>query len=326
MNPMTSNASSWKSPLRGSLACFAAAALLAGCLASSRDGGGDGSPPPGSVWESRKGSNAAELKSRMAQAASDFDAKSKGCLASGCHEGVEPAHARQTVQIGCTDCHGGDGQATAKEKAHVLPADPARAAQTASVHEDAEWVAHPFDYVRFVNPGDLRVADATCGPCHASETYASKKSMMAHGAMLWGTVLYNNGSYPLKRPRFGEAYGPDGKAIRLQTIPAPTDEEVTKKGVLPYLDPLPRYNIGQMGNILRVFERGTTKPLELGNPNKDEDPGLPARRLSFRGLGTQLRTDPVYLGVTKTRLLDPTLWMPGSPAMRSVICCKVSSL
>src|SRR6185295_10772725 len=49
-----------------------------------------------------------------------------------------------------------------------------------------------------------------------------------------------------------------------------------------------------------------------GNPDPDEEPGLPARRLSQRGLGTSLRTDPVFLGLTKTRLLDPMLWMPGT--------------
>ncbi|MCE9635003.1 MAG: hypothetical protein K8T90_04790 [Planctomycetes bacterium] len=308
-----------KNLLRGSLLCFAGSALLAGCLASS-----DGPPdlaPPGSVWDSHRAAarvasqaedRGPDLASRMAKASAEYDAKSKGCLASGCHEGVEPAHARQTVQIGCVDCHGGDGLATAKNDAHVLPPDPEMTAKTAAIRQDAEWMALPYEYVRFVNPGDLRVVDSTCGPCHANEAYASKKSMMTHGAMLWGAALYNNGSFPLKRPHFGEAYDENGMPARMQTVPAPTDDEIKTKGVLAYLDPLPRYNISQMGNILRVFERGTTKPLELANPNKDEDPGLPARRLSFRGPGTQLRTDPVYLGITKTRLLDPILWMPGS--------------
>jgi hypothetical protein len=299
--------------LRRSILCFtgAAALALAGCLAQP-SGAPDDAPPPGSVWDSRRDVTNAEVSAKLAQAAGEYDAKSQGCLASGCHEGVEPDHPRSTVKIGCTDCHGGDGTATDKAKAHVLPADPRRATQTASIREDAEWLAHSYDYVKFVNPSDLRVADQTCGGCHPNETYATKKSMMAHGAFLWGAALYNNGSFPFKRPHFGEAYDADGKPVRLQTVPAPTDEEVVKKGVLTYLDPLPRYNVSQMGNILRVFERGTTRPLELGNPNKEEETGLPARRLSHRGLGTNLRTDPVFLGIQKTRLLDPVLWMPGT--------------
>ena len=60
------------------------------------------------------------------------------------------------------------------------------------------------------------------------------------------------------------------------------------RGIVPYLDPLPRWEISQPGNVLRVFEHG-------------ED------RLSLRGFGTGNRTDPVFLGLQKTRLLDPTL-------------------
>jgi hypothetical protein len=67
-----------------------------------------------------------------------------------------------------------------------------------------------------------------------------------------------------------------------------------------------------MGNILRTFERGGRRPLEIGNPDREEEAGLPARRLSQRGLGTLLRTDPVWLGIQKTRLLDPMLWKPGT--------------
>lgn len=297
--------------LRAAGLCFggAAALALAGCL-TGRPTAGDAAPP-GTVWQSHTADGATDLSARLAQSAAEYDAKSAGCISSGCHEGIEPDHARGTVRIGCTDCHGGDASSTNKFTAHVL-APEGREGRSASVHDDAEWVALPFDYVRFVNPGDLRVADVTCGGCHPNETYASKKSMMAHGAMLWGAALYNNGSYPLKRPRFGEAYDAEGRAVRVQTVPAPTADEIRTKGVLPFLDPLPRYNVTQMGNVLRVFERGGTRPLELANPNKEEESGLPAKRLSQRGLGTLLRTDPVFLGLMKTRLLDPVLWMPGT--------------
>ncbi len=43
------------------------------------------------------------------------------------------------------------------------------------------------------------------------------------------------------------------------TFPPPTPEEVSKKGVLPYLDPLERWEISQPGNVLRVFERGSRR-------------------------------------------------------------------
>ncbi len=90
-------------------------------------------------------------------------------------------------------------------------------------------------------------------------------------------------------------------------MPTPTPEETATKGVLPYLDPLPRFEITQPGNILRIFERGGRFITDVGIPERLEEPGKPRTRLSNRGLGTGTRTDPVFIGLQKTRLLDPTL-------------------
>src|SRR5204863_1824761 len=83
--------------------------------------------------------------------------------------------------------------------------------------------------------------------------------------------------------------------------------------------PLPRFEIGQPSNILRVFERGQKTPLQIGLPapgapglGLDDEPGRPANRLSARGLGTLNRTDPVWLNLQRTRLLDPTLNLLGT--------------
>ncbi len=292
------------------------AAGLAACLHA--DGTGSNSistdlrePPPGGVWDSHSSDRMRPISELMEQGSGAADSKSTGCLT--CHAGIEKPHASQTVRLGCVDCHGGDATATEKEAAHVLSNDPERDNSSRTPpSESAAWMQLSWEYVRFVNPGDLRVAESTCGPCHPNETYNTKKSMMAHAGFLWGTALYNNGAFPLKRPQYGMAYAEDGTPMRLQTIPPPSDDDITKKGVLAYLDPLPRYNITQMSNILRVFERGGRRPLELANPDREEEPGLPGRRFSHRGLGTLLRTDPVFLGVTKTRLLDPILWNPGT--------------
>src|SRR5207247_1649619 len=52
---------------------------------------------------------------------------------------------------------------------------------------------------------------------------------------------------------------------------------------------------------------------EVGIPNSKEDPGRPIlSRLSNRGLGTINRTDPVFLGLQKTRLLNPALGFLGT--------------
>ena len=165
------------------------------------------------------------------------------------------------------------------------------------------------EFVRFINPGDLRVAQQTCGNsgCHALESKNVARSMMAHGAMLWGAALYNNGGFPLKDARFGESYNEQGAPQQLLQTPEPSNEERRTKGLLSFLDPLPRWQISQPGNVLRVFERGGKRRLEVGLPDKEEEPGKPDKGLSPRGFGTNNRTDPVYLGLQKTRLLDPTL-------------------
>jgi hypothetical protein len=265
----------------------------------------------------------------IGQGQDEADRKSAGCVA--CHGQTDSAsmHTTGTVRLGCTDCHGG--------KADVLP--PAGAQKGSAQYEQAKKQAHPQprivdlwkssanpvrpyarwlqeskEYIQFVNPGDLRVAEQTCGSggCHAREVAAVRTSMMTHGAMLWEAALYNNGAYPYKDAHFGESYSPDGLPQRILTYPLPSQDLTRTKGVLPHLDPLARWEVSQPGNILRVFERGGGERSELGSPNPEEDPGRPDVKLSERGLGTELRTDPVFLGLQKTRLLDPILSLPGT--------------
>ena len=131
--------------------------------------------------------------------------------------------------------------------------------------------------------------------------------MMTHGAMLWGAALYNNGGFPLKDARFGESYSEDGAPQTSDSNPQPTLEERRTKGLLEFLDPMPRWEISQPGNVLRVFERGGKRRLEVGLAGQGRRAGKPDKGLSPRGFGTAQRTDPVYLGLQKTRLLDPTL-------------------
>lgn len=224
------------------------------------------------------------------------DAKSVGCKAAGCHAGIEEMHPDK-LPIGCVDCHGGDPKATTKETAHVHPLYPEDWPKTGQnpVRSYSMLNNESQEFVRFVNPGDLRAARMSCGSkgCHIDEVENVRKSIMATGPMLWEAALYNNGVYPEKIGRFGEAYSENGNPTRVQTLPPPTEEETLKHGVVPYLDPLPRFEIAQPGNVLRVFERG-------------ED------RLSIRGYGTKVRTDPVFQGLQRTRLLDPTLWFLGT--------------
>ncbi len=237
----------------------------------------------------------------------DFaQAKSASCI--HCHTDVGSMHAPNTVTLGCVDCHGGNASCFTKEGSHVQPRYPNLWPTSGNPVRSYALLNHESpEFVRFVNPGDLRVAHIACGQCHSNEVLQLRKSMMTHGCMLWGAAIYNNGGSPQKRPSYGESYSMHGKPQRLQTVPPPTLEEIDRKGILPYLDPLPRFEMSQPANILRVFERGGRFKSEIGIPERLEEPGRPRERLSTRGLGTENRTDPVMIGLQKTRLLDPTL-------------------
>jgi hypothetical protein len=227
-------------------------------------------------------------------------------------------HMKPTLHIGCTDCHGGNAQHEypAPGSTRYCPAAPPS-------HNPGAWrsSANPVrsytllnhespDYIRFVNPSDLRVAHISCGTtnCHPKEVLQVRKGMMTHGCMLWGAALYNNGAVMNKNARYGEAYSMHGKPLRIQTVPPPSEWEMKHRAVLKFLDPLPRYEISQPGNTLRIFERGGAGRAELGIPDIKEDPGRPfSAKLSIRGFGTENRTDPVFIGLAKTRLFDPGL-------------------
>ncbi|HWX54673.1 MAG TPA: hypothetical protein VN176_08800 [Verrucomicrobiae bacterium] len=287
--------------------------------------------PPGAVRSSddREQPSASTVQVVAGQSQEEADRKSGGCVT--CHSPTDSAsmHLSSVVRLGCVDCHGGSTESmlpsgtaagspeyeAARLKAHVSPRWPQDARSSANpVRAYTNWLRESPEYIQFVNPGDLRIATRTCGTsgCHELEVRRMRTSMMTHGAMLYGAALYNNGSFPLKNPHFGQSYDMNGNPQKLQTWPPPTPEETRQKGILPDLQPLERWEVSQPGNVLRVFERGGGARSELGNPNSDEEPGRPDNKLSDRGFGTLLRTDPGFLALQKTRLFDPLLYLPGT--------------
>ncbi|HXA10549.1 MAG TPA: hypothetical protein VNW28_11245, partial [Chthoniobacterales bacterium] len=273
---------------------------------------GYGPPTVVSPNESMTAPAALPPRNWIDQTQAEADAKSIGC--NECHQGVEPMHAAPHVVLGCTDCHGGNPARHLKiEQAHVLPRYPEFFRTSANPPRSDVWLNHESpEFIRFMNPGDLRVAEQTCGLCHGEIVHKVAHSMMNHGAMLWGAALYNNGGVPYKNYRFGQAYGADGVPLRLLNYTPVTPNDTKVHGILPFIEPLPRFNLSNPGNVLRIFEKGGEKQLQLGVPTSDEPPGRPARRLSERGLGTLNRTDPVFLGLQKTRLHDPLLGFLGT--------------
>lgn len=179
------------------------------------------------------------------------------------------------------------------------------------------------EYVRFVNPGDYRIAEEACGACHLPIIKAAKRSLMTTGAMLWGGASYNNGILPYKNYILGEAYTRDGTGAAISGPPMKNPEALAKAhGVLPSLAPLPAWETVRPGDIFRVFERGgrnisnlfpeTGLPNALGQLQRLEEPGRPDIRQSNRGPGTGARISVPVINLTKTRLNDPISWFLGT--------------
>ena len=120
------------------------------------------------------------------------NAKSAGC--KSCHNPIDQQtmHASRAVVLGCTDCHGGDpkvnapagtpsasapghgsegshgkghdyapGYRTAMDRAHVLPKYPGAWHSPSSANPERSYTLlnrEAPEFVRFMNPGDLRIA------------------------------------------------------------------------------------------------------------------------------------------------------------------------
>jgi hypothetical protein len=100
------------------------------------------------------------------------------------------------------------------------------------------------EFIQFVNPGDLRVAEKACGLCHGAEAHKHgaaggdiidqvTHSMMNHGAMLWAAAAYNNGAFHLKNPLFGQDYSADGEPLALLSPRPVTPRKPARQGFLP---------------------------------------------------------------------------------------------
>ncbi|MEQ1515033.1 MAG: hypothetical protein ABL931_00925 [Usitatibacteraceae bacterium] len=275
------------------------------------------------------------------QTVADADKKSRGCVS--CHTGSDrhTMHANPGVVLGCTDCHGGDVSVLkpkdaeykgkdsalylmALNRAHINPRFPKVWNTPNSNNPEGSYAKlnkESKEFIRFINPGDLRAARDACGACHLETVQQVERSLMSTSAMLWGGAAYNNGILPYKRYILGESYTPDSIGALIKN-PVPVNEHMTKMGILPSLAPLPAWETSPPADIFRVFERGgrviNSGFPEVANPNstgaqqKLDEPGRPDLKQSNRGPGTGQRIAVPVINITKTRLNDPHLWFLGT--------------
>ena len=130
-------------------------------------------------------------------------AKSVGCVSCHAPTDAPSMHRNPAVQLGCTDCHGGDAAVLraqnsvagddaylrALRAAHVAPRDPQVWAARRGANPERSYAAlnrESPEFIRFMNPSDYRVAREACGACHLDTIVKAERSMMATGVMLWG--------------------------------------------------------------------------------------------------------------------------------------------
>lgn len=276
------------------------------------------------------------------QTEAQAQAKSEGCVT--CHTASDrhTMHVNPGVVLGCTDCHGGNAAVAgatvgeqaqrnhplyrkAMDRAHVMPRDEKFWKYPSSANPPLSYTKLNKEspaYIRFINPGDLRIAREACGSCHLPIIQAQERSLMATSAMLWGGASYNNGILPNKRYNIGESYTHDSQPAMIINPIKPDHDLFVFKGILEHLYPLPSWETIPPADIFRVFERGgrviSSQFPEIGLPNssgtlqKLDEPGRPDIRQSNRGPGTGSRIAVPVINITKTRLNDPHLWFLGT--------------
>lgn len=161
----------------------------------------------------------------------DVEAEEAGCI--GCHRplneegervGIEEAHP--AASLSCIDCHGGNVAASTKNSAHVSPAGGAEFLRNLS-SDELDNVDR--DYLRFINPGDFRVAAQSCGPmgCHPEHVANTPLSSMSTYAAHYTLPRYLAGSQDREAifaavdridPHYDAATAPEGTTEALGAL------------------------------------------------------------------------------------------------------------
>ena len=175
----------------------------------------------------------------------DVPASEVGCI--GCHRPLTPTGERHGIEdahpwhpLSCTDCHGGNPEAFTRQEAHVATgeSDPEFLRDLASDKLDAV----SLEYLRFVNPGDLRVANRGCGSqnsaagaagCHQRTVDSVRLSVMSTYAghymlprYLAGTQERTAifGAVDVENPAFDPKTAPPGAIGFLEALREPSPD------------------------------------------------------------------------------------------------------
>ena len=134
-----------------------------------------------------------------------------GVEKDGAWVGIEQAHpAVDGSTLSCTDCHGGNPNTVFQGQAHVLPGEDGHE-QLRHLASGALDAVDPA-YLRFVNPGDLRVAEQSCGSgsgragepgCHQAVVQRVYRNLMTTMSGEMSVIRYRGGMQDSPLPLYG---------------------------------------------------------------------------------------------------------------------------
>src|SRR6185436_8840454 len=84
---------------------------------------------------------------------------------------------------------GGDEITRVKEQAHVQPRLPELWRTSANPQRTyTKVLGESPEFIRFINPGENRVAQEACGGCHQKQVNAVPRSTMTTSSVFWAAV------------------------------------------------------------------------------------------------------------------------------------------
>lgn len=213
------------------------------------------------------------------------------CESSGCHAGlkvVEQIHPR--FALTCVACHGGNAKQKSKSRAHVSRPSTAtlgrfplrsgshlatrnpvelrgpRAYKKSDPNNHMHRNAGLLAYRQFINPGDLLVANKSCGAsgCHKSIVANVKRSLHTTMAGLMNGVYYVNGHPSASAGALGDFAGDD------------SDKEATMAIVLPKGNAIvdPHFDSSIAGTVARLGLEVPRNDETLRNAKKSDPLGM----------------------------------------------------
>jgi hypothetical protein len=273
------------------------------------------------------------------------------CL--GCHEGISDVHPY--FALACVDCHGGNDRVALPavvnlrdqellRVSHVLPKTPelwwpngidddkdglvdeqgeffdGRLVEEGAIAARAQHDSEPnqdLDYLRFLNPGDLRVAGVGCGAsnknanaamvCHAEVVYDVRRSIMSVHSGVPAGANYGNAQRP-RAADFGAdfAASPEGQAFDAR------NERVGRVGYVFNYDEIDAaYLPGD-----NVFDGEALLTAARANQDPDDDDQMARAAPIF---DRSPEEDPFAPPVGQTRTGQPLkFFSPGDPNNRAV--------